>query len=74
MAFVFGAVGLGAAVFFVNLYEPWLFFWAYAALAVRLATEVNRNLPDREERLHGSHVPISVPVGRMANAKRSEMA
>jgi O-antigen ligase len=37
IAFVIGGVGVAAAVFFVDLHKPWLYFWMYAGLVMRLA-------------------------------------
>ena len=45
IAFAVGAVALAVAVFFVDLYAPWLWFWAYAGLAMRIAVNVRRHKP-----------------------------
>jgi O-antigen ligase len=37
MAFLIGLVALSTAVFFVDLYAPWPWFWAYAGLMTRIA-------------------------------------
>ena len=37
VAFVIGAVSLCGAVFFVELHDPWAFFWMYTGTVVRLA-------------------------------------
>lgn len=37
ISFAMGTTALAAAVFFVNLYTPWLFYWSYAGIAMRLA-------------------------------------
>jgi len=37
IAFVIGATGLCAAVFFVELHEPWDYFWMYTGVVMRLA-------------------------------------
>lgn len=37
MVFVVGFMALLGAVFFVNLYRPWLFVWAYVGLMMRVA-------------------------------------
>ena len=42
MAFAIGALAITIATFFVNLYTPWLWFWAYAGLAMRIAANVYR--------------------------------
>jgi O-antigen ligase len=39
MAFVFGTLMLAVAAFFVDLYHPWYYFWAYAGLLMRIASE-----------------------------------
>jgi O-antigen ligase len=37
MGFVVGTTALAVAVFFVNLASPWLYFWAYVGIAMRIA-------------------------------------
>jgi hypothetical protein len=37
ISFAMGTTALAAAVFFVNLYTPWLFYWSYAGVVMRLA-------------------------------------
>jgi O-antigen ligase len=37
MAFAVGVVATAIATFFVDLYTPWLWFWAYAGLVMRIA-------------------------------------
>ncbi|MFL6617324.1 MAG: O-antigen ligase family protein, partial [Povalibacter sp.] len=37
IGFVVSAVAFAASTFFVDLYEPWLYFWAYAGVLLRLA-------------------------------------
>jgi O-antigen ligase len=41
IAFVLGAVGVCTAVFFVDLYKPWYYFWMYGGLVMRLVISVN---------------------------------
>ena len=36
IAFVIGAIGVCGAVFFVDLHDPWIYFWMYAGVAMRL--------------------------------------
>ena len=36
IAFVLGGVGIATAVFFVDLYKPWFYFWMYAGVAMRM--------------------------------------
>lgn len=37
MGFVVATIALATAVFFVDLYKPWLFYWSYAGIVMRLA-------------------------------------
>jgi hypothetical protein len=37
IAFGMGTIAIATAVFFVNLYLPWLYYWAYAGIVMRLA-------------------------------------
>ena len=37
IAFAIGTIALATAVFFVNLYTPWLYYWSYAGIVMRLA-------------------------------------
>jgi O-antigen ligase len=41
IAFVIGGVALMAAIFFVDLHNPWHYFWMYAGLVMRVAVSVN---------------------------------
>lgn len=52
IAFVFGLVSLNASLFFVDLYKPWLFIWAYAGMIMRLAIATI----DSEKKVSGLHV------------------
>lgn len=49
IAFATGAVALCTAIFFVDLHQPWLYFWAYSGVVMRLAvavrTEAHAALP-----------------------------
>jgi O-antigen ligase len=38
--FVIGVIGVCTAIFFVELYRPWYYFWCYAGVALRLAVSV----------------------------------
>jgi len=55
IAFVLGVVGVATAVFFVDLHDPWYYFWMYAGVAMRLVLLVQRQ-------------PAQVPVPRPADA------
>lgn len=43
IAFVIGTLAVAIATFFVNLYTPWLWFWAYAALVMRIVVNQRSN-------------------------------
>jgi O-antigen ligase len=55
IAFVIGVVGVATAVFFVDLHDPWYYFWMYAGVVMRLVLLVQ-------------HQPARVPAMRMADA------
>ena len=40
MGFVVGTTALAVGVFFVNLYSPWLYVWAYVGIVMRIAVNV----------------------------------
>jgi hypothetical protein len=42
IAFVFTIIATLIAVFFVELFTPWPYFWAYAGLIMRIAVDANR--------------------------------
>jgi O-antigen ligase len=37
ISFAFGVLAISIATFFVDLYKPWMWFWAYAGLVMRIA-------------------------------------
>jgi O-antigen ligase len=43
--FVFAALAYASATFFVDLYVPWIYFWAYAGVAMRLAMIARETVP-----------------------------
>lgn len=47
MTFVIGTVAIAIATFFVDLYTPWLWFWAYAGLVMRIAVNAQTNARER---------------------------
>lgn len=70
IAFVIGGVGVCGAVFFVDLYTPWNFFWMYAGVLMRLTLCVAANpvpaaVPALRERRGRARVPkpIRDPYG-----------
>jgi O-antigen ligase len=40
ISFGIGTIAVATAVFFVNLYSPWLYYWSYAGIVMRLAANV----------------------------------
>jgi hypothetical protein len=57
IAFVIGGISVCGAVFFVELHDPWIFFWMYAGTVIRLAMSV---APATEPGL----APVAVPGRR----------
>jgi O-antigen ligase len=43
--FVFAALAYACATFFVDLYVPWIYFWAYAGVTMRLAMIARETAP-----------------------------
>jgi len=41
ISFAIGTLAISIATFFVDLYTPWLWFWAYAGLVMRIAVNAN---------------------------------
>ena len=50
IAFVIGGVALTTAIFFVDLHNPWHYFWMYAGLVMRVALSVNEQAVTAPER------------------------
>jgi O-antigen ligase len=50
-AFIFGMFGILVAIFFVDLYAPWLFIWAFTGVAMRLAISQVESGISRDEGL-----------------------
>jgi O-antigen ligase len=45
IGFVVASLAIATAVFFVDLYLPWLYYWAYAGVIMRLAVNANEGVP-----------------------------
>jgi O-antigen ligase len=43
--FVFAALAYASATFFVDLYVPWIYFWAYTGVTMRLAMIARETVP-----------------------------
>ena len=62
IAFAIGTIALATAVFFVNLYTPWLYYWSYAGIVMRLAA--NALEPQ-------AHAPAAVTARAQRRGERS---
>jgi hypothetical protein len=63
IAFVLGVVGLATAVFFVDLHQPWYYFWMYAGVVMRLVLTVQRQ-PAKVPVTSASDAPLRLPTSR----------
>ncbi len=60
IAYVIGGIGIAGAVFFVDLYTPWNFFWMYTGVIIRLAlcvAEAPAPVPAALERRSRARLP-----------------
>lgn len=71
MAFAIGTVAIATATFFVDLYKPWTYFWAYAGLAMRIAVNARYQQPTSlvETNTAAAPLPKHDPFGWVANAR-----
>jgi len=60
--FVFAALAYASATFFVDLYVPWIYFWAYAGAAMRLAMIARETVP----------VPVVVDTPTAARPRQAD--
>lgn len=60
IGFVLSTLAFAIATFFVDLYVPWLYFWAYAGLTMRLAMIAR----------HDAHAPVAVESPAAAPSAR----
>lgn len=51
MGFLFGFAALLVSVFFVDLFVPWYFIWAYVGIMARVAVQMNIEALQQDERL-----------------------
>jgi O-antigen ligase len=73
IAFVLGATGVCTAIFFVDLHNPWFYFWMYAGLIMRMALCVQQNpatVPATMPRTR-RHAPARDPYGWTQPVSRS---
>jgi hypothetical protein len=63
IAFAIGALAITIAAFFVNLFTPWLWFWAYAGLALRIAANSQRIAHSATAKAVTSKLSMKDPFG-----------
>jgi O-antigen ligase len=59
IGYVIGAMALAASVFFVELYAPWHYFWAYTGVMMRIAINT----------LEGQNATVAVPARGRASLR-----
>jgi O-antigen ligase len=62
ISFVFGVLAISVATFFVDLYQPWMWFWAYAGVVMRIA--VNARTKKASAFDAAEETPRTAAVGR----------
>jgi O-antigen ligase len=65
MSFGFGVLAISIATFFVDLYQPWIWFWAYAGIVMRIAVNA-RSTADARRAETVAPAPASELVRRDA--------
>jgi len=59
MGFVVGTTAVAVALFFVNLYSPWLYVWAYIGIVMRIAVNVTEQPVTAPAMVHAAAAPAS---------------
>ena len=75
--FVIGTIAVCTATFFVDLHRPWLYFWAYAGVAMRFAVAARNEAtarhaardPARPHALGARPAPATDPYGWTAGSR-----
>ena len=63
IGFGIGTIAVATAVFFVNLYSPWLYYWSYAGIVMRLAANaLEPTMPAAEAVPAGMDPRLAQPV------------
>jgi len=71
IAFVIGGIAVCGAVFFVDLYEPWYYFWMYTGVVMRMAYTVEtEQVPVPAPPRARAHGPARDPYGWSAAGVR----
>lgn len=72
MAFVFGGLAISCAVFFVDLHTPWIYYWMYTGVVMRLVLCVQESpavAPEPERSPRGRPIQTD-PYGWAAGVRR----
>jgi O-antigen ligase len=71
IAFVYGIVGLSVAVFFTQLFTPWLYIWTYSGLMMRMALITRQSVQShaRNERRGAPALASPAAVAHHARAR-----
>jgi hypothetical protein len=59
IGFVIGTTALAVALFFVNLFSPWLFVWAYIGIVMRIAVNTTEQPVTAPANVHVAAAPAS---------------
>jgi hypothetical protein len=78
MAFCIGTIALSIAIFFVEIYNPWPYFWACAGVIMRMVvlSRAQQAVPVRKARIKVEEPPVdrfgwsAAPVTRGAATVR----
>jgi O-antigen ligase len=73
IAFCVGTIGICVAVFFVELYQGWVYVWSCAGMMMRLALLKRAALPAREPVLQKQELKVRYGWGAKAPAMRNRV-
>ncbi len=71
ISFAIGTVAIATATFFVDLYTPWTYFWAYAGLAMRIVVNARHQGQTQIVETKTTPAPLTKhdPFGWVANTR-----
>jgi O-antigen ligase len=61
IAFIYGIIGISAAIFFTLIFRPWPYVWAYIGLTMRMALIATQNAPANARNQHRRASAINSP-------------
>jgi O-antigen ligase len=72
ISFVIGTIAISVATFFVDLYTPWLWYWAYAGLVLRIAVNARAQRAQQVQQPMRTSVPSPArdPFGWVRTARQ----